>query len=263
MRALGRLLAFRLFAASTILLPFLAAPATVQAREGKPLAATYANGRLALTIPYHTDRAGSGQLVVELLDPEDKVLGRSARSYDVDKGDGVLEPYLTPDEKLSLDDLVWERLRFRFAYRGESDAAFEGIKSISQILRRPQVHVLGQRSYLSGGKAAIRIIATDSSGEAIAGRSSARVELLGAGASPLLLFHGELNRRGTAEAQFQYPAGVSGACRLHYIVDTPIGSAETTQAVTLEEKASILLTTEKPIYQPGQTIHARALALDV
>jgi uncharacterized protein YfaS (alpha-2-macroglobulin family) len=262
MRALGRLLAFRLFAASTILLPFLAAPATVQAREGKPLAATYANGRLALTIPYHTDRAGSGQLVVELLDPEDKVLGRSARSYDVDKGDGVLEPYLTPDEKLSLDDLVWERLRFRFAYRGESDAAFEGIKSISQILRRPQVHVLGQRSYLSGGKAAIRIIATDSSGEAIAGRSSARVELLGAGASPLLLFHGELNRRGTAEAQFQYPAGVSGACRLHYIVDTPIGSAETTQAVTLEEKASILLTTEKPIYQPGQTIHARALALD-
>ena len=30
----------------------------------------------------------------------------------------------------------------------------------------------------------------------------------------------------------------------------------------LEETASILLTTEKPIYQPGQTIHVRALALD-
>ena len=30
----------------------------------------------------------------------------------------------------------------------------------------------------------------------------------------------------------------------------------------LEDKASILLTTEKPIYQPGQTIHVRALALD-
>jgi len=32
--------------------------------------------------------------------------------------------------------------------------------------------------------------------------------------------------------------------------------------VRLEDKAQILLTTEKPIYQPGQTIHARALALD-
>ena len=30
----------------------------------------------------------------------------------------------------------------------------------------------------------------------------------------------------------------------------------------MQDKASILLTTEKPIYQPGQTIHVRALALD-
>ncbi len=30
----------------------------------------------------------------------------------------------------------------------------------------------------------------------------------------------------------------------------------------IEDKSSILLTTEKPIYQPGQTIHVRALALD-
>ena len=34
------------------------------------------------------------------------------------------------------------------------------------------------------------------------------------------------------------------------------------QDVRLEDKVSILLTTEKPIYQPGQTIHVRALALD-
>lgn len=49
---------------------------------------------------------------------------------------------------------------------------------------------------------------------------------------------------------------------MHYVVDTAIGSTEYTQQVKLEDKASILLTTENPIYQPGQTIHARALALD-
>ena len=49
---------------------------------------------------------------------------------------------------------------------------------------------------------------------------------------------------------------------MHYIADTPVGSTEYTQAVQLRDKASILLTTEKPIYQPGQTIHVRALALD-
>jgi hypothetical protein len=42
----------------------------------------------------------------------------------------------------------------------------------------------------------------------------------------------------------------------------PIGSTEITERVRIEDKTSILLTTEKPIYQPGQTIHARALALN-
>jgi uncharacterized protein YfaS (alpha-2-macroglobulin family) len=32
--------------------------------------------------------------------------------------------------------------------------------------------------------------------------------------------------------------------------------------VRLEDRVSIRLTTEKPIYQPGQTIHVRAIALD-
>jgi hypothetical protein len=49
---------------------------------------------------------------------------------------------------------------------------------------------------------------------------------------------------------------------LRYLVDTAIGSTELTQPVRLEDKISILLSAEKPIYQPGQTIHIRALSLD-
>ena len=49
---------------------------------------------------------------------------------------------------------------------------------------------------------------------------------------------------------------------MHFIAETALGSAESTESVELRDKASILLTTEKPIYQPGQTIHVRALALD-
>ena len=78
----------------------------------------------------------------------------------------------------------------------------------------------------------------------------------------MALFAGRLNRRGTTEAQFRFPAGLVGAYPLRYVVDTPIGSTELTQQVRLEDKVSILLTTEKPLYQPGQTIHARALALE-
>ena len=76
------------------------------------------------------------------------------------------------------------------------------------------------------------------------------------------MYSGSLNERGTTRAEFRFPAGLAGTYGLRYIVDTPLGSAEFTRQVRVEEKASILLTTEKPVYQPGQTIHVRALALD-
>ena len=136
-----------------------------------------------------------------------------------------------------------------------------------QILRRPVVHILGQQSYITGGQAAVRVIVTDTKDEAIAGRGSVQIELLDADdkpadGKPRVLFSGRLNRHGTTEAQFRFPAGVIGSYRLRYVADTPIGSTEFTQDVRLEDKVSILLTSEKPLYQPGQTIHVRALALD-
>jgi len=106
------------------------------------------------------------------------------------------------------------------------------------------------------------VIVTDSKNEPIAGPGSVRIDFLVPDQKPRVLFTGRLNRRGTTEAQFRFPAGLVGNDQLRYVVDTPIGSTEFTQAVRLEDKVSILLTTEKPIYQPGQTIHARALALD-
>jgi uncharacterized protein YfaS (alpha-2-macroglobulin family) len=58
------------------------------------------------------------------------------------------------------------------------------------------------------------------------------------------------------------PDGLVGQHTLRYVADTPIGSAEYSQQVQVEDQTSTLLTTEKPIYQPGQTIHVRALALN-
>ena len=159
------------------------------------------------------------------------------------------------------DEVVWHRVRYRFQYAGAQDAAAQGTESISEILRTPVVHVLGQQSYLAGGAAAVRLIVTDSKNDAIPGDSTARIELVD-GARPRLLFAGRLNRRGTAEAQFRFPAGLAGRYSLRYVVETPIGSTEIAQPVKLEAEAQILLTTEKPVYQPGQTIHVRALALD-
>jgi hypothetical protein len=231
--------------------------------DGESPVLTYSHGTVRVSLPYRAPRAGTGQLTVDVLDPDDHVLGRAERSVAADAGKGHWQQELKLTKPMAIDELAWQRLRYHFAYDGQAaGGGIEGTESISHILRMPVVHILGQQSYLSGGQAAVRVIVTDSKNEPIAGPSSVRIELTPEGRKVRPLFTGRLNARGTTEAQFRFPAGLVGSYPLHYVADTPIGEAEFTGQVRLEDKVSILLTTEKPIYQPGQTIHVRALALD-
>lgn len=49
---------------------------------GEAVTAMYTRGVLRVTIPYQVPRAGAGQLMAEVLDPEDAVLGRVALTLD-------------------------------------------------------------------------------------------------------------------------------------------------------------------------------------
>jgi uncharacterized protein YfaS (alpha-2-macroglobulin family) len=247
----------------SFLIVFLAVTCLVSQGPIDPqLSATYSHGILHVTIPYQAPRAGNGRLTVEILDPEDHALGRVERAAVAGGGKGVWREDVALAKPVAIDELVWHRLRYRFSYAGSQDAIAEDTESISQILRMPVLRVIGQQAYFAGGDAAVRVLVTDSKNQPVEGPSRVRVEIAPPGGEARELFAGPLNRRGTTEAQFRMPAGLVGSYPLHYTVDTPIGSADFTETVRLEETASILLTTEKPIYQPGQTIHARALILD-
>jgi len=248
---------FLIIAAAVLLLSFQA-PIT---RNSGSVTATYSHCILHATIPYAAVNAGSGRLTIEILDPEDGTMGRVERAVEIASGIGSWQEDVRLTKALTAEDLVWHRLRYQFAYNGQEAPPIKGTDSISEILRRPVMHILGQQSYLAGGKAAVRVVVTDSKNDVIAGASSIRIELMPPDQETRVLFTGALNRRGTTEAQFHFPDGLTGKYPLHYVVDTPIGSTEITEQVQLAAKASILLTTEKPIYQPGQTIHVRALAL--
>src|ERR1700733_4320860 len=183
---------------------------TTQFPGGDSPVATSSLGVLHATIPYHAPHAGAGQLTVEVLDPEDGVLGSVEQTVTVTDGKGWWREDLKLTKAVAIADLAWHRLRYRFTYSGQKSVALEGTESISQILRMPVVHILGQQSYLSGGPAAVRVVVTDSNNDAIAGSSSLRIDLVTPGQKSLVLFTGRLNRRGTTEAQFRFPAGVLG-----------------------------------------------------
>lgn len=254
---------FTLFLTITLLVAGISGIRIFEASNREPpMTATYSRGMLRLNIPYHTSSGGPGHLTVEVLDPEDHILGHSEREVTITNGRGAWQESVSLEKPLATEDLIWQRVRYRFEFHDSKSTNLEAVESISQILRRPVLRIIGQKSYLSGGQAAVRLIVADSNNEGIGGHGSVEIDLLSGENKAQVLYRGKLNRRGTTEAEFHFPAGFVGSYKLRYIADTTIGSAEFTQDVRLEDKVSILLTTEKPLYQPGQTIHLRALALD-
>ena len=237
------------------------------------LAATYTHGSLSVTIPYHAPREASGRLIAEILDPEDHVLGRSERTVNVVKGDGSWQQSITPDQPISFDDIIWQRVRYRFEYakphRSPAHRRHRIHLADPPPPRRPHPRPVANTSPAAGRHPRHRLRRLPRRRQPITDgnrhgphRTFLPIQPGETTASRAPLFSGRLNRRGTVEAQFHFPAGLTGSYDLHYVADTPIGSTEFTQPIPLKDKASILLTTEKPIYQPGQTIHIRALALD-
>jgi uncharacterized protein YfaS (alpha-2-macroglobulin family) len=230
--------------------------------ETRSIRAMFAHGMLRVSIPYNAVRTGEGRLLVEVLDPEDRPAVSIDRHADANAGQGSWNRELVLPKNLPFDELVWHRLRYRFTYAEEKVAPIEGVTSISRVLRLPVVHVLGQQSYLSGGAAAVRLIVNELDNDTPVTSGSVQIELVQPGHQNHRLFTGTLNEGGTTPVQFHFPAGLAGRYSLRFAIDTSLGPVEHVEEIRLEDKSSILLTTEKPIYQPGQTIHYRALALD-
>ena len=210
---------------------------------GEQPTAIYRRGNIELALPYHSANSGPGKLVTEILSPENAVLGQVERATQVALGDGAFHEQIAPQKPMAFDDLLWHRIRYRFQFDDARQPPIEGIETLAQILRRPVVHVLGQKEYIAGSNAAIRVIVFDAAGNTPL-TGSLRIELNNSKSPARTLFSGSLNRRGTLEAAFRLPQGVTGNYEMKFLVDTPIGSTEYTEPVTLQDTASILLTTE-------------------
>ncbi len=93
-----------------------------QATGSESAAVTYSRGTLRMNIPYDLPRAGAGQLAVEVLDPEDQVLGRSEWPRRCACGKGMPGRRTSKLSKVvGTDDLAWDQLRYHFPLIDESE----------------------------------------------------------------------------------------------------------------------------------------------
>ena len=124
------------------------------------------------------------------------------------------------------------------------------------------LRVLGQNEWLSGTRSSLRVLLVDPhNGLAMAG-VPITVELVNLATSEVMkLTRFSTNEQGTGQPDIQLPDWPDGDYELRVSADV-FGPDETiTRSISLKRSWQLMVSTDKPVYQPGQTILVRSLGL--
>jgi len=125
------------------------------------------------------------------------------------------------------------------------------------------LYVRGSESLTPGTEAALRIQAHAAPSENSSfpvENVSVEVTLSGAGKHQVLA-RGVTDPQGNMNARFQVPLWAKGKYVLAVEASDSVQKTTQKHTVQLSAAARILLQTDKPLYQPGQTVHLRALSV--
>jgi len=133
---------------------------------------------------------------------------------------------------------------------------------LPDTLSQHETLVYGQNRFVPGAQSALRLVVRDSRDGSPLPAADLRIALRpAAGGDAVTLFTGKSGPDGTADVTFTVPEDVAGDATLVVETSSSLGADRLERPVTVARDYRILLTTDKPIYQPGQLIHMRALAL--
>ncbi|MBN2004147.1 MAG: hypothetical protein JXA21_12395 [Anaerolineae bacterium] len=135
-------------------------------------------------------------------------------------------------------------------------------ENLPEHLPQHETIVLGQTTLVPGSDAAMRVVVRDSRDATPLADATVEVRMRPqSGGGAKTLFKGVTDDAGNVAVSFEVPEGVDPQQTLIIATKSRLGSDTLEQSVTIERDFRILLTTDKPLYQPGQLIHIRALAL--
>ncbi|MBN1265007.1 MAG: hypothetical protein JXA25_05915 [Anaerolineales bacterium] len=136
------------------------------------------------------------------------------------------------------------------------------------IIRLPQnipvldTIVLGQTRYVPGSSTAIRVLVRDySTSDPLANAEVSLALQDSDSGKEFPLFQGTTDDTGTVEINFTVPDEEFVSPTLIVHTDSTLGEDTIEQPIQIQREYRMLLSTDKPIYQPGQIIHIRAVAL--
>ena len=230
------------------------------------IAATVTGSAVEVALPVSRP-SGSGVLggmvEVRLTTLDGEEVGSLSRAFML--GEGQLSARLVlrvPDfpEGVAAGDLARYVVRYRVS---TADAVVSGARSLYRVARRIASGVLGPDRLFADDTAHFRLAALDpvdgrplegAEGEVYLETTDAEGEV-----TRRQVWAGVTDSFGLASVEFLTPP-VAGSAALLFRLHHASGSTESRHSVTVQRSHRILLTTDKPLYQPGQTMHLRALA---
>nr|MDQ5837140.1 MG2 domain-containing protein [Acidobacteriota bacterium] len=227
--------------------------------------------RVTLALENGTGNAFPARVTVELLDPQDKARASAATDVQVRRGANQLNvPLDLPFSGLlesEQKEFPWYRLRYRVAPSAGGVAALEGVVSLSEVTPDLfELRVVSSRRARGGSTLRARVrTANPVTGRPVRGVNvTAEIPLDSEEKKVALKAAGATDAEGFAVLDFKLPAGIESDDDLDLTVTARRGALveEAKTSVSVVEQPRVLLTTDKSLYQPGQTLHMRALVFD-
>jgi len=124
-----------------------------------------------------------------------------------------------------------------------------------------QTIIVGRTQFAPDSDASVRVVVQDiAAGKPIAG-ARVKVSLKPDTGRAIPLFEGATDESGSLPVLFHVPADAPAEATLVVETRSSSGKDRIEQQVSVQREYRLLLSSDKPLYQPGQVIHMRALAL--
>jgi hypothetical protein len=227
------------------------------------------NPRVSLAVVNGFDKPFQAEVQLELLDPAGVVKAAAMPSVKITGGNQKLVidlPGQIHKLKWQKDDLLWYRLRYRIAPEAASGVnPVYGVISLSEITPELfEIHVASSNLVREG----MRYRVTARAQHPLTNRPARGVRLEGTvefqdddtSEKTSLKAAAVSDSEGFAVLDFDLPRTInSDDIDLTIKATRGLLTMEERQDVNLWQKPYILVSSDKPIYQPGQTMHARVL----
>jgi hypothetical protein len=227
----------------------------------------------SLVVENPSGRSIAATVRVELIDPQGVVRSSTERQEIIKEGTAILfiplpfQPSKLKDEERN--QFLWYRLRYRIKPKDSSSAAdkpIEGVVSLSGITPDLfEVHVVGSAYAREGTLYRARVrTAHPLDGHGIEGvrvEAQVKIEEEDDKKPPTILSAtGVTGAEGYATLDFNLPVGIkTDDADIKVTARRGVLVQEADDTIRFDQLSRIFISTDKPLYQPGQTLHARAL----